>query len=91
MDASCKIQGSIHSFRLVYNMCPELWVHIKSRGFLFTYQSLLFKNRFQFFGVNLADFVAHKFLLGAKLAANLKGLGQKREPWNALKGAESVL
>ena len=28
MDASCKIQGSIHSFRLVYNMCPELWVHI---------------------------------------------------------------
>ena len=28
MDASCKIQGSIHSFFLVHNMCPELWVHI---------------------------------------------------------------
>lgn len=28
MDASCKIQGSIHSFRLVHNMCPEFWVHI---------------------------------------------------------------
>ena len=30
MDASCKIQGSIHLFRLVHNMCPELWVHIKA-------------------------------------------------------------
>ena len=30
MDASCKIQGSIHSFFLVHNMCPELWVHINS-------------------------------------------------------------
>ena len=29
MDASCKIQGGIHSFFLVHNMCPELWVHIK--------------------------------------------------------------
>jgi hypothetical protein len=28
MDASCKIQGGIHSFFLVHNMCPELWVHI---------------------------------------------------------------
>lgn len=35
MDASCKIQGSIHSFRLVYNMCPELWVHIKMKRALF--------------------------------------------------------
>ena len=26
-----------------------------------------------------------------ELAANLKGLGQKRESWNALKGAEAVL
>lgn len=32
MDASCKIQGSIHSFFLVHNMCPELWVHIISGG-----------------------------------------------------------
>ena len=31
MDASCKIQGSIHVFRLVNNMCPGKWVHIKSR------------------------------------------------------------
>ena len=29
MDASCKIQGGIHFFFLVHNMCPELWVHIK--------------------------------------------------------------
>ena len=28
MDAPCKIQGSIHVFRLVNNMCPEKWVHI---------------------------------------------------------------
>ena len=30
MDAPCKIQGSIHVFRLVNNMCPGKWVHIKS-------------------------------------------------------------
>ena len=29
MDASCKIQGSIHVFRLVNNMCPGKWVHIR--------------------------------------------------------------
>ena len=28
MDAPCKIQGSIHVFRLVNNMCPGKWVHI---------------------------------------------------------------
>ena len=28
MDASCKIQGSIHVFRLVNNMCPGKWVQI---------------------------------------------------------------
>ena len=33
MDASCKIQGSIHVFRLVNNMCPGKWVHIITRGF----------------------------------------------------------
>ena len=32
MDASCTIQGSIHSFFLVHNMCPELWVHINFGG-----------------------------------------------------------
>ena len=32
MDASCKIQGGIHSFFLVHNMCPELWVHINLWG-----------------------------------------------------------
>ena len=31
MDAPCKIQGSIHVFRLVNNMCPGKWVHIKFR------------------------------------------------------------
>ena len=34
MDAPCKIQGSIHVFRLVNNMCPGKWVHITS-GCLF--------------------------------------------------------
>ena len=32
MDASCKIQGSIHVFRLVNNMCPGKWVHIIYNG-----------------------------------------------------------
>ena len=34
MDAPCKIQGSIHVFRLVNNMCPGKWVHIRQRAFL---------------------------------------------------------
>ena len=34
MDASCKIQGSIHVFRLVNNMCPGKWVHINVRVLL---------------------------------------------------------
>ena len=36
MDAPCEIQGSIHVFRLVNNMCPGKWVHIKIAAFLFT-------------------------------------------------------
>ena len=32
MDAPCKIQGSIHVFRLVNNMCPGKWVHIIKLG-----------------------------------------------------------
>ncbi len=35
MDAPCKIQGSIHVFRLVNNMCPGKWVHISKGTFLF--------------------------------------------------------
>ena len=35
MDAPCKIQGSIHVFRLVNNMCPGKWVHIKILRSLF--------------------------------------------------------
>ena len=34
MDAPCEIQGSIHVFRLVNNMCPGKWVHIKLTTFL---------------------------------------------------------
>ena len=34
MDAPCKIQGSIHVFRLVNNMCPGKWVHITPQAFL---------------------------------------------------------
>ena len=33
MDAPCEIQGSIHVFRLVNNMCPGKWVHINRRAF----------------------------------------------------------
>ena len=33
MDAPCKIQGSIHVFRLVNNMCPGKWVHIRVGSF----------------------------------------------------------
>ena len=42
MDASCEIQGNIHVFRLINNMCPGFWVHITNAGFS------LYKNpRFQ--------------------------------------------
>ena len=40
MDAPCEIQGSIHVFRLVNNMCPGKWVHIiddLGRPFSFDY------------------------------------------------------
>ena len=33
MDAPCEIQGSIHVFRLVNNMCPGKWVHIIGAAF----------------------------------------------------------
>ena len=29
MDATCKVQDNIHVFRLVHNMCPGFWVHIR--------------------------------------------------------------
>ena len=33
MDASCKIQRSIHVFNITNkSMCPDFWVHIKSMG-----------------------------------------------------------
>ena len=38
MDAPCKIQGSIHVFRLVNIMCPGKWVHITmGASFFVTY------------------------------------------------------
>ena len=40
MDAPCKIQGSIHVFRLVNNMCPGKWVHI-IRSTYFNYVTIL--------------------------------------------------
>ena len=46
MDASCKIQGSIHSFFLVHNMCPELWVHIKIELYLSNFRGALQGNLF---------------------------------------------
>ena len=46
MDASCKIQGSIHMFRLVNNMCPGKWVHItiQSSAFFFLFKSHISSN-----------------------------------------------
>ena len=38
MDTPCKIQGSIHVFRLVNNMCPGKWVHITTEGLLYMQQ-----------------------------------------------------
>ena len=38
MDAPCEIQGSIHVFRLVNNMCPGKWVHISTSSFFITYE-----------------------------------------------------
>ena len=35
MDAPCEIQGSIHVFRLVNNMCPGKWVHINVATFFY--------------------------------------------------------
>ena len=37
MDAPCEIQGSIHVFRLVNNMCPGKWVHIIKYFFFIIY------------------------------------------------------
>ena len=37
MDAPCEIQGSIHVFKLVNNMCPGKWVHIKLTAFFVIY------------------------------------------------------
>ncbi len=42
MDASRKIQGSIHSFGLIHNMCPELWVHIKAGLIFYVTKSIYF-------------------------------------------------
>ena len=41
MDAPCEIQGSIHVFRLVNNMCPGKWVHIIFELFLFLFNILI--------------------------------------------------
>jgi len=40
MDAPCKIQGSIHVFRLVNNMCPGKWVHINMRRAFTSYLNI---------------------------------------------------
>ena len=44
MDAPCKIQGSIHVFRLVNNMCPGKWVHITSNVGAFWFYDSYGKN-----------------------------------------------
>ena len=47
MDAPCEIQGSIHVFRLVNNMCPGKWVHIIGAAF-FVCQNRFSYNMFRF-------------------------------------------
>ena len=51
MDASCKIQRSIHVFNITNkSMCPDFWVHIKKVCVLififFTIMPIAFKNDF---------------------------------------------
>ena len=42
MDASCKIQGSIHVLCLIHKtMCPEFWVHIKMDKAVFCFSMRL--------------------------------------------------
>ena len=44
MDASCKIQRSIHVFNITNkSMCPDFWVHIifKGNGFLYNMVRIL--------------------------------------------------
>ena len=38
MDATCKVQDNIHVFRLVHNMCPGFWVHIKLHFEVFLFE-----------------------------------------------------
>ena len=47
MDASCKIQGSIHVLCLVHkSMCPGNWVHITLAGSQGTFfYNLIFANK----------------------------------------------
>ena len=40
MDATCKVQDNIHVFRLVHNMCPGFWVHIRDEVIKAIVQSL---------------------------------------------------
>ena len=43
MDAPCKIQGSIHVFRLVNNMCPGKWVHINNEASYYLQSYIIFQ------------------------------------------------
>lgn len=36
MDATCKIQESIHKYLSFYLICPENWVHINFHSFFNT-------------------------------------------------------
>ena len=45
MDATCKVQDNIHVFRLVHNMCPGFWVHIKDLKRLEKYKIRLMELR----------------------------------------------
>ena len=45
MDASCKIQRSIHVFNITNkSMCPDFWVHIISSEGVFMLKAIQFRN-----------------------------------------------
>ena len=66
MDAPCKIQGSIHVFRLVNNMCPGKWVHINT--LLAYYFSWFYSNKGVIVGRRIAYYIPDHMIPPAFIA-----------------------
>ena len=81
MDASCKIQGSIHVFRLVNNMCPGKWVHIRLTAFfskLPVLYSYYFMEHIILWSLHFVEIKRNYILLDHLHQTVLYGLGQVR-------------